>query len=507
VALALAAALAMWRLGAAPLYGDEAIYANVARNAAVHGQWYPLRSRHGFFVSKQGVLVWPMALSFSLLGVNEIAARLPSACCAVATAGLLYAAGAWLFGRWTALLAAALLASSRTWLFEHGARAGVGDPLLALLLAAALLLYLHFRTTGRRRWLFAAAGLALASGLIKAMLAPAMLAVITLVWEGLRRVLPQAPAAAGEAGEARHGGARSGGREPGGSSWLARSALAPPLLLLAIGVSGYALWFLDMSRRRPGLAQFLYRDWVVRATEGLTPLHVHGQTFYPELLDAAFGHWWIGLVPAGFALARLWRGGGARARAALLLAVWPVVVVVGLSFSVSKLPWYLDPALPAVALLLAAGFGELGRWLARWPVLRAALVCGVLALLGLRVAYAWRTLTAPVAETDSQRLVALVHHLPGARVYSEDCHDSWFREWTYYYLNQLDDVSAPVPPVLPAGGCRVVITDRPRELLRRPGYAGGVAIPFEQLPQRDTPLTVLDYCGGRIVRQLVAGRS
>ena len=81
--------------------------------------------------------------------------------------------------------------------------------------------------------------------------------------------------------------------------------------------------------------------------------------------------------------------------------------------SAPSLPWYLFPALPAVAILYAAGCGELARLLERWR--RAPLIVAVLlaALLGARVVTAWQQAQTPVLGATLQRFESVAGNAPG----------------------------------------------------------------------------------------------
>jgi 4-amino-4-deoxy-L-arabinose transferase-like glycosyltransferase len=501
--LALALTLNLAHLGARSLMLDEALYANVAWEAAVNGHWYPLVHRGTLYVAKPPLAVSLQAALFRLVGVSEVAARLPSALSGVSLVMLLYGFVSWLTGRWAGLLAGALLASCRPWLFEHGTRDGVTDALLCLLLTAALLLYLRFRSTGDRRWLLAA-GLATAvSSLVKGLLGPFLLLVITACWEILMAVLP-AP------GQDAAGGEPAPGSEPAAGGGPARPSLGQRLLAplaLALGGTGpYLVWWLDISRRRSGMLATTYRDIVVRATRGLDPRHVHGAGFYPHVLGQAFGHWWPALVPAALALLVAWRRGGPRAGAFLLLPTWAGVVLGVLYLSVSRLAWYVDPILPPIAALIAAGCAETAHRLGRWPVLRLLFALALATLAGLRCATAWQILAMPYPQLRVQRLAATVPRLPGARLYMERFHlaPEQLREWNVFYFGQLERAALPIPATLPAHACSVVVTTDPAALAARPGFAGAVVIRLDKLAQDEADLFVLDLCGGEVARRLGA---
>ena len=62
----------------------ETHYGEAARQIIVRGDWWTLYWEDDYFFSKPILLFWLMALSFKVLGVSEVAARLPVVLCAVA---------------------------------------------------------------------------------------------------------------------------------------------------------------------------------------------------------------------------------------------------------------------------------------------------------------------------------------------------------------------------------------------------------------------------------------
>jgi 4-amino-4-deoxy-L-arabinose transferase-like glycosyltransferase len=494
-AIALGLCLDLAHLGAGSLMGDESIYAYPAREAAVHGHWYPpITPKKGIFHSKPPLMVWPVAVSFSLFGVGEWADRLPSALFGALLVGLVYTFAAWLLGTSTGFLAAALLATCRLWLFQHGAREGVGDPLLCVLLMAGLLLYLRFRSTGSRPWFAAACATSVLAALVKGTFGPALLGAIALVWELLR---------VREPGPAVESGDDIGPLAPWWRAVLPR--LPAPLALASAGLAAYALWLLDLHRRGVGVGAFLYRDIVRRSTVGLDSAHVHGLSFYSRHLEDAFGHWWLALVPAAFCLVRELRQGGPRARAWLLVAIWPVVALAILHSSRSSLPWYLHPILPPLAILLAAGCGEVARRLARWPWAPVLLAFFLAVLVGLRGAWAWQTLRQPRPLGQMHRFVLAVRGLPACRVFI----DRFTRvagdigSWNHFYLAELDDVAKPLPPSQTAiVGCTFVVTERPAEVARQLHARAGSEVMLERRFPEAAKLYIVDFCGGQVARDL-----
>lgn len=111
--LLLAAALAFYDLGGRPLYSPaEARYALIALEMVESGDWIQPRLNRVRYYEKPPLLYWSTALSFFLLGTNELAARLPSALGYVATTAAVFLLAAELLGRSAAPLAALVYATA-----------------------------------------------------------------------------------------------------------------------------------------------------------------------------------------------------------------------------------------------------------------------------------------------------------------------------------------------------------------------------------------------------------
>ncbi len=223
---------------------------------------------------------------------------------------------------------------------------------------------------------------------------------------------------------------------------------------------------------RIGLRAFssLYRQVVVRATEGIDPSHLHGPTYYPRLLAADFGPWLLAGLPA-LALAVWWlarrrpEGGGLDARALLFVAVWALGWVALFSLSSSKLSWYVYPAYSGLSLLLARGLDEVVRRLAGWvrgrwvPLATAALALAVGAGLAARVeTLAKRVDRELPVELPAHRLATLIEGLPRARVVRLP--KAGLTPWDLYYLGPLMEKQRRLPEELlrpTTGLCRFLV--------------------------------------------------
>lgn len=488
--LAISAALNFVNLGSSSLFSDEAIYAVPAHNALAHGQWYPLIYRDQEYTWKPPLAVWPVAASFLMFGESAFADRLPSAFFAVLVAGLVYICASSMLGAWYAFFAAVVFAACPLWFQWHGAREGVADPLLCLLLLGTLAGYQRYRERGARLPLAIACGAVALSGLCKGLTGPAFIFVATACNEC--RVAFSQPRAT---------------REPWRRALL--RALRTPAVLFVSGVSLYAIWLADNVVRNPGFVAQLYRDVVSRTLHGVDPDHVQGAGFYLRSLVQVCGYPGLALILFG-ALVALRSAENERLR---LTAVWAIAVTVLIHCSVSKLPWYLDSALPAMAILAAAGMRAIIGTMPRGWLFAAASIVVPLTVAANQTLRAWHTVRyAAPRKIHMQALADAVTRTPEARFYSDNFDhpptpdfsgwNMYFREWNQYYLDRLEGVTLPVPDRLQASGCDIVLTDRAPQLLARPGFEGARIVRLKRFDHREAELAVMDLCQGRIAAQL-----
>lgn len=322
---------------------DEARYAEVAREMRVLGEWLVPHLNGEIYSEKPPLLFWLINLSSLVTGgLNEWAARLPSALAAVATVLLTYRMGRRLVSRRAGWLAAAVLATSVKVMWQG--RFGQIDMLLTALVAAAVWFWVRGYTEerpGLYYLFFLFAGLAtLAKGPV-GLLPPLLSAVAYLLAV----------------------------REPGE---LRRMRIGRGLLLWAAVV---AAWLLPAALDAGGgyLETMVFKQNVTRYAD---PWH-HYQPFwyYLWVLPADF-YPWFALLPTAIVVG--WRRlrTSARERRGYLFALsWTVVTLVFFSLSPAKRTVYLLQMYPAMALLvgtaldrLGADWGELGKGARRWLV-------------------------------------------------------------------------------------------------------------------------------------------
>jgi len=349
-ATALATLISLFtHLGTIGLVGpDEPRYAWIARAMAETGDWVTPRLYGSPWFEKPILYYWAAALGFRLHFSAEWAARLPSAFAALAAA----LAVAWLGWK----------------------QYGVGENCP---LSPALLAPLFFSTS------VGAIGFARAA-------TPDMLfaASITLAMAAAADVLRRAGALRGSASVT-----AADGRDDrvalllfGAFLGMAVLAKGPAAILLAAGAIGcWALatkrwaagfrllhpygvasfcaialpWYVMCARRNPDFMHvFIFQHNLERY---LTPVFQHRQPFWffiPITLVAMLP-WTALLIPVVGDGLRAWREKSWRDSPAVFFACWALFPILFFSFSQSKLPSYILPGVPALALVIAISTARL----------------------------------------------------------------------------------------------------------------------------------------------------
>ncbi len=348
-------------LGAIGLLGpDEPRYAWIARAMAASGDWVTPRLYGQPWFEKPILYYWAAAFGFLLHLPAEWAARLPSAVAALAAA----VAIGWLgwkhygddtgFERSPALLAPLLFSTSVAAI--GFARAATPD----MLFSAAITLAMASAASVFRR----------AGALRAAEAAPSdnrsdkVPLVCFGVFLGLA-VLAKGPAAVILAGGAIGLWALATTR------WRAALRAAHPFAIAAFCVVALP-WYILCALRNPDfLRVFILQHNFERY---LTPEFRHPQPFwfFGPIFLLALLPWTVLLWPAAQEGLRAWRERSWKNSPGFFFACWAAFPVLFFSFSQSKLPGYILPAIPPFALLcavaLARGFQN-GR--------RTALLLGV----------------------------------------------------------------------------------------------------------------------------------
>ena len=330
---------------------DEGRYAEVAREMLAGGD--PVTPRlHGFkHLTKPPLQYWMTALAYRAFGVDEWTSRLWSAVSGMLA--ILVAAFTMrrLHGTQAAFASAAVLASGV--LFVLFSQVGIADMGLTLFLTTslcAIMLGLDTAPGSRaeRRWMLLAwicMGLGmLTKGLVGALF-PLLVAALYALSAGDRHL------------------------------WRRLHPLAGAALLLAVA----APWFVAVSLRTPEFPAFFFLEEHLARFAGSGHRREKPVWFFVALVLAGLLPWtWAALegVREG------WRDARGGFRSGRFLVLWAVAIVLFFTLSRAKMPAYVLPAFPALAMLA-------GQRLARLDAgAIARRVLPLLALAGLAMASA-----------------------------------------------------------------------------------------------------------------------
>ncbi|MBU6260686.1 MAG: glycosyltransferase family 39 protein [Burkholderiales bacterium] len=346
LALAVAAAW-IWALDARHLLrSDEGRYAEIAREMTTSGDWVTVRYLGLKYFEKPPLQMWMTALAFEAFGVGDWQARLWVGSSGALAIALTAWAGARGWGRRAGLATALALLAAPTWnLASHfnSLDMGVSAALAAVLAALLLAQRPDADAAVRRRWMLAAwaamAAAVLTKGLIGIVLPGLALVVYTLATRAW-------------------------------ALWGRLHIVVGTLLFALIAVP----WFVVVAHRNPAFAWFFFvhEHWQ-RYT---TTVHQRGEPiwyFLPQLLLGFLP--WIGLTPA--MLTALRREDRRGFRPLLFCACWAASIFVFFSLSDSKLPGYILPVFPALALIAGVALTAMDarRW--RRQIVAMALVAAV----------------------------------------------------------------------------------------------------------------------------------
>jgi 4-amino-4-deoxy-L-arabinose transferase-like glycosyltransferase len=332
---------------------DEPRYAQVAREMLERRDWItPTLGGHAW-LEKPPLYYWQAMLAYSVLGVTDVAARVPAAI----DATLLVIAVFLFFRRFRpgVEIDAALMTASCAGVVGF-ARAASMDMALAATFSVGMLAWWAWRESGARTYLAVfyvciALGM-LAKGPIAPFLAVAVIVVFAAMARELRLVVK--------------------------TLWL------PGILLFCV----VALpWYIAVQMRNP---QF-FREFILRhnLARFSSDLYHHRQPFwyYLPVTALALVPWTVFVIPAFIQPLRAWwkehKSLSAEPDLELQFGVfaccWLVMPIAFFSISQSKLPGYILPAIPAGAVLLAdylrrplAHEEPVSKWLATAHALVAA---------------------------------------------------------------------------------------------------------------------------------------
>ncbi len=321
---------------------DESIYAAVSKEILENGDWLTLRWNKEIWFEKPPLYFWLTALTYSILGITEFAARFWSAALGVVGIITVYFFGKELFGRLAGFSSAMILASTVHWVLQS--RNGTLDIMVASFIA--LTLYFFWKAREKPRfWKFAGLFLGLT------FMTKSVVAVIPLLVMGIFAAF-----------EIFYD--RSFKKYPL-KNLLFSCFLVFLLLVLPWHLVMYSLHGKDFINE-----YFFYH--VLARTKGIEG-HAKPWFWYFIVLRHWARHWYLLFLGAVYLLAGFFvRDGIKKHLRFFFLFLWFFVTFVIFSASQSKIEWYLVPVYPAMALLMGGVaslfFGRFGSREKIWGV-------------------------------------------------------------------------------------------------------------------------------------------
>lgn len=338
---------------------DEGRYSEIPREMAASGDWITPRLNGLKYFEKPALQYWATAAAYEVFGEHEWTARLWPALTGFFGILLAWFTGRRLFGDDAGLAAGLILGSALLY-------AGMGhiitlDMGMTFFMQASLCGFLLANRGGASKreshgWMlmtWAAVALAvLSKGIVAPVLAGGVLVFYTLINRDI-------------------------------SPWKRLHLLTGLPLFFAIA----APWFIAVCRANPEFFHFFFIH--EHFERFLTKGHNRYQPawfFLPILLVGLLP--WLSLLPG--ALKDAWSKGSAkRFDVRRFLLVWSVLIFAFFSVSSSKLPSYILPIFPALALLMGERLAAMPRasffrHLLPWPFLGAAALLGALFVVRLK---------------------------------------------------------------------------------------------------------------------------
>jgi 4-amino-4-deoxy-L-arabinose transferase-like glycosyltransferase len=327
---------------------DEGRYAEIPREMVASGDWVTPHLNDFKYFEKPPLQYWATAAAYEVFGEHQWTSRLWTALTGFLGILLTGFVGMRLFGRTAGLYAALILGSSTLYvLMAHVNTLDMGVSFfISLGIFSLLLAQKELAQHRRRHWMmlaWAAMALAVLSKGLMGLILPGAALFLYSVFN--RDVVV----------------------------WLRMHWFTGLLAFFAVATP----WFVLVMQANPEFFQFFFihehfERFLTKVHDRYQPWHY----FVPILLFGMLP-WTLVMLDT---LLRTWQGSVAQARqfsAERFLLVWAVFVYVFFSLSSSKLPSYLLPMFPALALLMGKQLAEMSARRLFWliaPVLPVLLI-------------------------------------------------------------------------------------------------------------------------------------
>ncbi|MDP8263153.1 MAG: glycosyltransferase family 39 protein [Candidatus Ancaeobacter aquaticus] len=381
VVVVLSSILLFFKIGDRHLwYKDEGRYAEIPREMVATGDYIAPHLNYVKYFEKPVLCYWMTALSYKAFGVNEFAARFPMALLGLITICAVYLFGKEFFGEREGFLSTLILLATIGFYLVN--RYVVLDgPFTCFFTVSMCLIWAGYRKNRLSYCLLAYASMGcavLTKGLIGVVL-PVLIVgsyiLVTRKWNVVKKLC------------------------------IVRGVL----VFCAVTVP----WFYMVTRAHPEFFNFFFiQEHFLRY---LTDAAGRQEPFYFFLIiGSIFFAPWTVFVPV--AIKKLFQIKDENVKSTLIfLNIWWVAILVFFSLSQSKLPPYILPMVPALALVVGNIWGDF-LWREKYVNgMKNAFIVAICALLGLIVYVLWEVFTS--LKTDVDAPIILPYIVPGISLF------------------------------------------------------------------------------------------
>ena len=297
---------------------DEGIHAQVSKEILNTGDWITPHWKENIYWGKPPLKLWLTALTYKLLGVSEFTAKIWSALFGIGAIIFTYLLGRKLFNKYIGFLSSLILLTCNQFIFHHCARTGEMDSALVFLIVSSIYFFLKRKENPINYYFFG-----IIIGL--AFLTKSVTALLPIFIIGLYCVL---------------------------TFDLSLLKEKNTYITVFLGMLVALPWFLVQYLKHgyEFINKFFFYHVVERAKEGIEG-NVGGNYYYIEQIVNNFSPWYFFVLFAIlYSIKHIIYD---KKKEDLLLISWISVVFGIFTIAGTKLPWYIMPVYPALAILIA----------------------------------------------------------------------------------------------------------------------------------------------------------
>jgi len=302
---------------------DEGRYAEIAREMLVSGNWIVPRYNDYLYFEKPPLQMWATAIIFHLFGLGEWQARAWTGITSLLNLFLVGYTSYRLWGIRAGTIAALVLASSPLWVIGghfNSLDMGVAFFMSGALCSLILALHAPVSSSAEKKWMMACWAMMALSVLSKGLIGVVLPGLVLLVYS-------------------------VSGKD--WQSWKRLHWIKGLIVFLLITLP----WFILIIQKHPSFFDFFF----IHEHFGRFANNEHQRSaawyFFLPLLIVGFIPW-LGQLPQAVILSFEDRANSSNSFKPLWLCfIWVIVITVFFSLSNSKLPGYIFPVIPALAIL------------------------------------------------------------------------------------------------------------------------------------------------------------